>query len=76
MPGADDLRLERHAQPDVHVGRPQLGSARRSGAEIMTPDSACMALRVEATRDGGLELCKQIGGRGRASSMARKDSQK
>ena len=44
---AGDLGLERDAQADVHVGGAQL--AADSGAGSWTPDSAWIALRVEAT---------------------------
>ena len=46
---ADDLAVERHAQPDLHVGRAQLDAA-APDASIWTPESAWTALRVEAAR--------------------------
>ena len=46
---AGDVALERDAQADLHVGRPQLDAA-RSCAWICTPDSAWTALRVDAAR--------------------------
>ena len=63
--GAGHLGIERNAQPDLHVGRQQLGGE-SSWAEIITPDSACTALRVEATR---VTVCSWA-----SSSAAERDS--
>ena len=47
-PSRSTVGLERDAQADLHVGRAQLDAP--SSAASCTPESACTALRVEATR--------------------------